>query len=152
MLRKHDGSDEAAALFDDIVRPATGDSDSNQPLAGELNTPQQLAIAEETLRHVRLVSLAEADRLLRDDGLEGVRMQDFWILFGPLITDAASMKGLMKYLDRDEDSPLCQHICDASHQSVNKSVLLGQDTSTYELTAEEWKSKGSGLVCSFFYC
>lgn len=47
MPPKHDRSDEAAVLFNDIVRPATGDSESNQSLAEEPDTPQQLAIAEE---------------------------------------------------------------------------------------------------------
>lgn len=52
-----------------------------------------LAIAEAALRHVRRASLAEADRLLRESGLEWVRTQDFWILFGGPLTDTASMKG-----------------------------------------------------------
>ena len=93
MLRKHDKFDEAAALFDDIVRPASEDTGSNHSLTEEPDTPLQLAIAEEALRHVRQASFTEADTLLRENGLEWVRKQDFWILFGGPITDTAAMKG-----------------------------------------------------------
>lgn len=93
MLRKHDRSDEAATLFDDIVRPAIEDTESNQSLVEEPDTPHQLAVAEEALRHVRLASFVEADRLLAENGLEWVRKQDFWILFGGPITDTAAMQG-----------------------------------------------------------
>ena len=94
MLRRENRSDEAAALFGDLVRPATGDSDSYGSLAEEPDTPQQLAIAEEALNHVRRMAFLEAERLLRENGLEWVRYQDFWILFGGPITDTAAMKGL----------------------------------------------------------
>ena len=93
MLRKHDRFHEAAALFNDVVRPATEDSDSSQFLTAEPDTPQQLAIAEEALGHVRLASMTEAERLRREHGLEWVREQDFWILSGGPIMDTASMKG-----------------------------------------------------------
>ena len=73
MLRKHNRFDEAAALFNDIVKPATGDSDSNQCLAEEPSTPQQLATAEKALRHVRRASSMEADTLLCENKLEWVR-------------------------------------------------------------------------------
>ena len=81
MRRKYNRFDEAASLFDDIVKPATGDSDSNQCLAEEPNTPQQLAIAEKALRHVRQASSMEADKLLSENKLEQVRTQDLWIVF-----------------------------------------------------------------------
>ena len=92
MLRKDNRFDEAATLFNDIVKPATGDSESNHCLAEEPNTPQQLAIAEKALRHVRRASSMEADTLLCENKLEWVRTQDFWIVFGGPITDTASMK------------------------------------------------------------
>ena len=93
MLRKCNRFDEAATLSTDIVKPASGDSDSNQYLAEERDTPRQLAIAEEALRHVRRASAMEADTLLCENKLEWVRTQDFWIVFGGPITDTASMKG-----------------------------------------------------------
>lgn len=93
MLRKYNRFDEAATLFADIVKPASGDSDSNQCLGEERDTPRQLAIAEEALRHVRRASAMEADTLLYENKLEWVRTQDFWIVFGGPITDTASMKG-----------------------------------------------------------
>lgn len=92
MPRNRDRSDEAATLFNDIVRPILGDTESNQSLAEGPDTPQQLSIAEEALRHVRRASLAEADRLLREDGPEWVRKQDFLILFGGPLMNTASIK------------------------------------------------------------
>ena len=63
MLRKHNRFDEAATLSADIVKPATGDSDSNQCLAEEPDTPQQLAIAENfALRHVRSASILNGSK------------------------------------------------------------------------------------------
>ena len=93
MLRKHHKSDEVAALFDDIVRPAIEDTESDQSLIEEPDSPHQLAITEEALRHVRLASFVVADRLLGENGLELVRKQDFWILFGGQVTDTAALKG-----------------------------------------------------------
>ena len=34
------------------------------------------------------------ERLLRENGLEWVRTEDFWILFGGPITDTAAMRGI----------------------------------------------------------
>ena len=45
-------TDEAATLFDDVVKPAMEDTDSNRSLIEEPDTPYQLAVAEAALKHV----------------------------------------------------------------------------------------------------
>ena len=92
-LRKHDGPDEAATLFDDFVKPAVKDTDSNRSLEEEPDTLHLLAVAEEALEHVRLAAFEEEDRLFGEDGLEWVRKQDSWILSGGRVTDTAAMEG-----------------------------------------------------------
>ena len=82
------------SLFDDIVRPASEDTGSNHSLIEEPDTPYQLTIAEEALRHVRQSSFTEEDTLLRENGLEWVRKQDFWILFGGHVTESGDMGSL----------------------------------------------------------
>ena len=93
MLRKRDQLEEAASLFKDIVKPTTQALGSRRCLAEQSDIPQQLKIAEQALRYVRQASFTEAEYLCRENGLEWVRQQDFWILFGDPITDTASMKG-----------------------------------------------------------
>ena len=71
MRRNYNRFNEAATLFNDIVKPATEDSNSNQCVADELDTPKPLAITEQTLSHVRQASSMEADRLLCEKNLNG---------------------------------------------------------------------------------
>ena len=52
-----------------------------------------MAVAEEALKHVRLVAFVEEDGLFGEVRLKGVRKEEFWIIFGGCVTDRAVMKG-----------------------------------------------------------
>ena len=84
---------EAATLFGDIVKSAVKDTDFNRSLIEEPGTTYQFAVAEEGLEHVRLAAFVEADGLFGENGVEWVRKQDYWILFGGRVTETAAMKG-----------------------------------------------------------
>jgi tetratricopeptide (TPR) repeat protein len=88
---------EALMLFSEIVKPIQGDSSSPSPdedLKDEPEPPNQLAIAEEALRRVKRRDQAGAEELLRLNGLQWVRQQDFWIRQGGPPTDTAWMKAV----------------------------------------------------------
>ncbi|KEF54168.1 uncharacterized protein A1O9_09963 [Exophiala aquamarina CBS 119918] len=95
---KHDGRySEAQMLFSEIVEPIPSDLGShalNDDLNDEPEPPTQLAIAEEALRRVKRRDQAGAEELLRQNGLQWVRQQDFWIRQGGPPTDTAWMKAV----------------------------------------------------------
>jgi len=87
VMRHHGDEDEALMLFTDLVKPVSGSADG---LDGEPEPPSQLRIAEQALRLVRQACLTESQTLLRDNGLQWLRDEDFWILGqGGPVTDTA---------------------------------------------------------------
>ncbi|KEF50794.1 uncharacterized protein A1O9_13152 [Exophiala aquamarina CBS 119918] len=88
---------EALMLFSEIVQPILsnlGMLTLNDDLKDEPEPPTQLAIAEEALRRVKRRDQAGAEELLRQNGLQWVRQQDFWMRQGGPPTDTAWMKAV----------------------------------------------------------
>jgi tetratricopeptide (TPR) repeat protein len=89
ILRRNGRGDEAPMLFDELVTSIDHDSSSSWE---EPQTPIELALAEEALILVRDMKFYDADALLKENGLQWLRQEDFWILNGSPPADTAWMK------------------------------------------------------------
>jgi hypothetical protein len=89
IYRRNGRSDDAPMLFDELVTSINSDSDSSWE---EMQSPDELALAERALILVREMKLYDADLLLQDNGLKWLRQEDFWILNGDPAADTAWMK------------------------------------------------------------
>jgi hypothetical protein len=95
VLRQHDDSNQALMLFAELVEPANDSDVRGQPgspsLAEEPELREHLVIAERAIRLVKDAQPENADLLLRREGFQWKREEDFWILQGGPITDTAGM-------------------------------------------------------------
>lgn len=91
ILRELEKEDKPASLFLDIVTAVEGEDFSLQFVRVE--TPEELRIAEEALRHVRDRRQQGAEALLRHYDLRWVRKADFRLLAGIPSVDTAWIKG-----------------------------------------------------------
>lgn len=89
LLRSQDRDDEALFLFSDMVRHQGVDANDSRLLAADFDSRPQLRTAEQGLRLIRAAEIGAAENLLEENGLEWVRPQDFWIIFGGEMTDTA---------------------------------------------------------------
>ena len=80
MLRRRDNegdSDEASAVFDHVMRDASGNEEPGFP--DEPDTPRLLRIAERALGLVRTRKFKEAQSMLDNEEVEWRRSSDFWL-------------------------------------------------------------------------
>lgn len=82
--------DEAIVLFDNMIQEKS--SDARSP-ALEPDSPRLLRLARDAVELVRQRRYEEAEALLRQNNLEWVREEDFWILPGGPMAETGWMKG-----------------------------------------------------------
>ena len=89
LLRVRYCYEEAMSLFSGLVRHQEVEASDSQLVKADYESRRQLKIAEQGLRLVRNADMRAAEDLLKENEVEWVRPQDFWIIFGGEITDTA---------------------------------------------------------------
>ncbi|KAJ1337234.1 ankyrin repeat domain-containing protein 50 [Microdochium nivale] len=87
LLRRTGLSDEASALFHNLVHDSEHDPDDQEP-----DPPRYLDIAERALRHTRVGRVEEARYLLDSERLQWVREEDLWFWVGGPRVDTEFMR------------------------------------------------------------